>query len=82
MNNNDKKYWIDDPQNVNKICYALYTICALLVLADLFYHKHPHFDVESWFGFYGFYGFIACVLLVVAAKGLRLILMRDEDYYD
>lgn len=78
----EKKTWIDQPRNIDKLCYALYAVCALLVLADLFYHKHPHFSAEGWFGFYGFYGLTACVSLVLAAKGLRWILMRDEDYYD
>jgi hypothetical protein len=32
--------------------------------------------------FYGLYGFVSCVLLVVAAKELRKVLMRSEDYYD
>ncbi len=33
-------------------------------------------------GFDAIYGFVACVGLVIAAKGLRVLLMRDEDYYD
>lgn len=78
----EKRYWLDDPGNVKKVCRALYGVCGILVLLDLFYHKHTHFSVESWFGFYGFYGFVACVFLVVAAKGLRAILGREEDYYD
>ena len=50
-------------------------------------HKHLSFEhgelpVEGWFGFYALYGFVACVLLVLVAKQLRKILMRDEDYYD
>jgi hypothetical protein len=80
--NEEKKYWLDNPRNVDKICYVLYVVCALLVVADLFYHKHIHFNVEGWFGFYGFYGWVACVVLVLAAKVLRLIVGRKEDYYD
>ena len=78
----EKKYWLDDSKNVDKICWGLYAICALLVLADPFYDKHPHFGVDGWFGFYGFYGWISCVALVLAAKVLRMILGRKEDYYD
>ena len=77
-----RKYWLDEPGNVRKIRWALYVICALLVSMDLFYHEHAHYAVEKWFGFHGFYGFVACVLLVLAAKGLRVILARREDYYD
>ena len=78
----EKKYWLDEPQNVDKICWALYAVSAFLVLGDLFYHKHSHFPIEDWFGFYGFYGFVACVSLVLAAKVLRKIIGRKEDYYD
>ena len=73
--------FLDKPQNVTRIVYGLYAICALLVIADLFYHKHPYFEVEHMFGFYGWYGFVMCALLVICAKGMRVVLMRREDYY-
>ena len=80
--NSEKKYWLDDPRNVNKIVYGLYAVCALLVLCDLLYHKHVHFDFEEWLGFAGLYGFVACVALVLGARLLRVVVMRKEDYYD
>jgi hypothetical protein len=79
----DKKHWLDDKGNVDKIFYALCAICAGLFLADAFYVKHAHFESEGAFGFYAVFGFVACVLLVLAAKHvLRTIVRRDEDYYD
>ncbi len=78
----DKRYWLDDRRNVDKIIWALCAICLLLFAADAFYDKKSHFAFEGWFGFFGLYGFIACVGLVLAAKELRKILKRDEDYYD
>jgi hypothetical protein len=78
----EKTYWLDDKRNVDKIWYGLLAVCALLFAADAFYHKHVHFEAESWFGFYGVYGFVACVFLVLAARVLRRMLMRSEDYYD
>jgi hypothetical protein len=77
-----RKYWLDDPRNVTKIFWWLCAVCGLLFVADAFYDKHPHFAAEGWFGFYGVFGFVACVGLVLAAKGLRRILKRPEDYYD
>jgi len=77
-----KAYWLDNPRNVNRIVWALYAVCALLLAIDVFVHKHGPFKIEHLFGFYGIYGFVACVALVIAAKGLRVILMRPEDYYD
>ena len=43
---------------------------------------HAESEIELYFGFYGIYGFVCCVFLVLAAKELRKLLMRDEDYYE
>ena len=82
MMNPEKKYWLDDPRNVNGIVYALYAICALLMGLDLLDYKHGHFDFENWLGFFGWFGFLACVGLVLAAKQMRKLVRREEDYYD
>ena len=77
-----KKYWLDEPRNGRKVIGAVFVVCALLFISDAFYHKHSHFAVEDWFGFYAIFGFVMCVLLVLAAKLMRVFLMRDEEYYD
>ena len=85
-----RKNWLDERRNVDLICYVLYATCAVLALLDLLYEKHPTCDCtetviqnwEQWFNFYGFFGFIACVCLVLAAKQMRKVLKREEDYYD
>lgn len=79
----EKTYWLDDKKNVDKIWYALIGICALTVIADLFYHKHVKYAVEDFIpGMYGWYALIGCVFLVLSAKILRKVVMRDEAYYD
>jgi uncharacterized membrane protein len=78
----EKRYWIDDMKNVHKIFWALVTVCALLVLSDLFILRHTDFFFQGWFGFFGFFGFFLSFLLVLTSKQLRKIVMRDEDYYD
>ena len=80
--NEDKKYWLDDPRNVNKFVFTLYAVCIVLLGADLLDHKHSHFDFEEVFGFFGLFGFVAFVGLDLAAKVLRKLLKREEDYYD
>ncbi len=75
-------HWIEGPGTVNLIVKGLYVAAALALLLDVVVHKHSAFAIEHLFGFYGFYGFIGCVLIVVAAKGLRTVLVRPEDYYD
>ncbi len=78
----EKTHWLDQRRNVDRLVYGLVAICALLVVADLFYHKHTHFAFEGWFGFFAGFGFVMCVILVLLAKEMRKIVKRDEDYYD
>ena len=79
---NGKSWWLDDRRNVGKIVTGLYALSAVLLLIDPFIHKHGPFAIEHYFGFYGLYGFIGCVFLVLAAKELRKLVMRPEDYYE
>lgn len=74
--------FFDKPKNVSIILYSFYAICALLVALDFVVHRHIYLDFEKIPAFYAIYGFVACVLLVVLAKLMRLVLMRDETYYD
>ena len=84
----EKKHLFDHPRNVKRVIYTLFTICGLLLAIDLLdvfhlgYHKHVHYPFERWFGFYAFYGYFLSVGLVLAARELRKLLSRDEDYYD
>jgi hypothetical protein len=89
----DRKTWLDEPRNVNRVFYGLVLVCVLLLAVDLLsfvgaedghplYDKHPHFTWEGWFGFYGLFGFVAFVAAVFAGKFLRLLLKRDEDFYE
>lgn len=75
--------WFERPRNVSLLITLLCIACAGLVLADLFYENpHPHFPVETSFGFHAWFGFIAFVAVVFLGRLLRLIVRRDEDYYD
>lgn len=62
--------------------YAFVGFCLALVAVDAIVHRHVVHPWENVFGFYGWYGFVACVLLVLAAKVLRKLVMRDEEYWD
>ena len=73
---------LDSKQSGRRVFIAIVVIGVLSVLADFTYEKHAHLSVENIFGFHAGYGFVSCVALVFAARGLRRILMRDEDYYD
>jgi hypothetical protein len=78
----ERRYWLDDRRNVKKVIYALFAVCGLLVVLDLFVHRHVDHGLEQVPAFYALYGFICCVFLVLAAKELRKIIRRKEDYYD
>lgn len=74
--------FFERPATVTWIVRALLAASALTVLADFFYDKHVDYEFQAIPGFDAIYGFVACVFLVLAAKQLRRLLMRSEDYYD
>jgi hypothetical protein len=81
-NSGEKQHLFDNPANVKRVLVVLYAACALLLLADFVLHRHIEHPLEELPGFYAVYGFVGCVALVVAAKELRRLVMRPEDYYD
>lgn len=82
MTEKSQRHIFDDPKNVRRVRRALYTVCGISVVAELFIHRHVDHPWEALFGFYSLYGFAACVILVLVAKELRKVLMRGEGYYD
>ncbi len=80
--NRDGKHLFDDPRNVRRVIRGLVAACILLLGLDFVVHRHVDHPWEEAFGFYALYGFVACVLLVLLAKEMRKLLMRDEDYYE
>ena len=82
MDDKPKRHLFDDPRNTKRAIYALYGVCAVALLGDVFVLRHVDHPWEALFGFYPLYGFGACVLLVLIAKQMRKVLMRKDDYYD
>jgi len=80
--NNEKRYLFDNPRNVRRVMWFLYSCCAVLFLLDFVIHRHTYHPWEWIWGFYPVYGFVGCVILVIVAKWMRTFLMRSEDYYD
>ncbi|ARU57771.1 hydrogenase membrane subunit [Oleiphilus messinensis] len=78
----DKQHFFDKPENVKIVLRVFYVCCAVLFLLDFVVHRHIVQPFENLPGFYPLYGFVGCVLLVVIAKEMRKVLMRDEHYYD
>ena len=78
----ERKRWLDYPENVRKVYFSVWIACAVLLGLELLIDKHVETEVERWFGFHGFFGLVACVGLVLAAKLLRRVTSRPENYYD
>jgi len=78
----EKSRYFDKPENVKRVLRKFYVICGGLVLADFVIHRHVFHNWESLWGFYAVFGFVACVILVLVAKQMRKLIMRNEDYYD
>ena len=77
-----RPHWLDKPRNVKRLWRGFLGVLALTVLAQLVVQLHPHFAVESVFGFYAWFGFLACAAMIIVAKALALLLKRPDSYYE
>ena len=64
------------------ILRIFYLGAAILFFIDFLIHRHIITNFEKVPTFYALYGFLACVILVVIAKWMRIVLIRAENYYD
>lgn len=78
----DDPRWLDDPRNVTRIVYVLVGFSVLAFVADFFYTKKPFFAIEEVPAFYAIYGFVVSTALVLAAKQMRRVVGRPEDFYE
>tara|TARA_R110002153_G_scaffold271568_3_gene439129 strand:+ start:22340 stop:22642 length:303 start_codon:yes stop_codon:yes gene_type:complete len=78
----EKQYLFDNPKNIKRVLHGLYICCALLVVFDFVINRKVYHSWENLWAFYPIYGFVGCVVLVFVARWMRVLLMRDEDYYD
>ncbi|WP_240615539.1 hypothetical protein [Alteromonas facilis] len=74
--------FFDREDTIKWILRVFYALCAVLVLMDFIVHRHIYVNFEEIPTFYALYGFVACVVLVLLAKVMRILLMRSETYYE
>ncbi len=75
--------WFDRPENVRLLIIGLIVVCVVVVVAELIFpNHHPHFAIEKIPGFQAAFGFAAFVVVVMLGKALRVVVSREEDYYD
>ena len=72
----------DNPKNVKRVIHALVAVCVITFVLDFFVSRYVDHPWEGMFGFYAIYGFVVCMFLVLAAKEMRKVVRRKEDYYD
>lgn len=77
----DDNHWLVRPSTIKVLWWVFGGILALTVLLQLTFKVKGYFDVDGWFGFGAAYGFLACLAMVLVAKGLGFVLKRSEDYY-
>ena len=82
MTPSENRHWLDDPGHVKLLWRGFLVVLAITVMAELVVHLHPHFAIESVFGFAAWFGFAACAAMIAAAKALALLLKRPDSYYD
>ena len=70
------------PKATRIILTLFFGISAGLVVFDFFAHRHIEHPLENIPAFYTIWGLVGVGALIMAAKGLRRIVMRPEDYYD
>ena len=82
MAGSESEHWLVRPPTIRRLWIVFGTILAVLVALDLVVTHHPHFGLESSFGFGAWFGFLSCVALVAFAKALGALLKRPDTYYD
>ena len=73
--------WVDRPGSPNRIFWGLAVFCGFLLILDFTYEKHGHFAFEDFPEFFAIYGYVMFTLLILAAKGLRALVKKPEDFY-
>ncbi len=74
-------HWLVRPASIRLLWWIFIAILLLTVAVQFLSGTDGHFGVDGWYGFGAVFGFLACLIMVLVAKGLGFILKRPEDYY-
>ncbi|HUV20909.1 MAG TPA: hypothetical protein VMZ32_03920 [Gammaproteobacteria bacterium] len=77
----DDDTWLVRPATIRLLWRILWVVLALTVAAHFVIKVKGYFVIDAWYGFGAAFGFLACLLMVLIAKGLGFLLKRDESYY-
>ena len=73
------KYLIE---KFGKINTSVLFLCIIFLILELIGHRHGETSIEDILFFPAIFGFLSCIISFGIAMSLRLLLMKDEDYYD
>lgn len=78
--------FFEKPGTIRALWIILIVLCIFFAGAGFWAqmeHKlHPHTALDRIPVFYAIFGFLSFSFIVLVGQHLRLILMRDEHYYD
>ena len=66
----------------SRFTMGLLALALLLVVLEFILHRHGEVAAEDFPLFPALFGFAAFLFIVQVGKLLRMMIMRDEDYYD
>lgn len=81
MNTSNNDHWLVRPSTIRWLWRLFIAVLTLTVLAQLVLPVKGYFGVDGWLGFGALFGFLACLTMVLVAKGLGALLKRSESYY-
>jgi len=73
--------WAESMPSVERVIFYLSCLCVVLFILDFIVHRHSYAPGEGIPGFYAVVGFVAFTLIVLGAKQLRRLILRNEQYY-
>lgn len=74
--------WLDEPRNIRRLWRGFLVLLVLTVAAEFVVTLHPSFAIEALPGFNAGYGFLACAAMIVVARGIGLLLKRQDNFYE
>lgn len=73
--------WVDTKSGLNRLIIGLIVLCVFLFAMDFVWHRHVKVPGEEFPGFHAIAGFVSFTVIVLGARGLRVLIRRDESYY-
>ena len=74
-------HWLVRASTIRRLWWVFIVVLVLTLLSQLTYSSKGYFGVDGWLGFGAVFGFLACLVMVLVAKGLGLLLKRGEQFY-